>query len=239
MNKKLKIPAFATKRLKSNAKRRQRNLNALKNVAANAALHAKRTRDVKTTISRTNVHASPKEMKERNAKVLNQLKARRNAIVKAKQVKPNRQFQNQALLSLVLCNLWLVYQLSTASGKKSIPVRNAAVIAVTIAVMIAAATAATTVAVTAVTIAATTAAAIAAASLAVVATAVSHAAAVATSAAAPVATAATVATIARAVAAAVRSPRHNSIPLLWPLLPRLPPPARNTTEVEVLSLRLK
>ena len=228
---------FATKRLKSNAKRRQRNLNALKNVAANAALHAKRARDVKKTTSRRNVHASPNRMKERNAKVLNQLKARRNAIVRAKKVKPNRQFQNQALLFLELCNLWLVYQPSIVSGKKSILVRNAAVIVVTIAV----ATAAMTAAVTAATIAATTVAAIAAVSLAAVATAASHAAAVATSAAAPVATAATVVTIAHAVAAvaAARSPRHNSIPLLWLLLPRLPLPARNTTEVEVLSLRLK
>jgi len=182
-------------------------------------------------------------MRERNAKVLNQLKARRNAIVKAKKVKLNKQFQNQVLLFLALCNLWRVYQPSMASEKKSIPVRNAAVIAVTTAVMIAA-TAATIAAVTAATIAATTVAATAA-SLAAVATAASHAAAVATSAAAPVATAATVATIAHAAAAAaaaaaaVRSPRHNSIPLLWLLLPRLPPPARNTTEVEVLSLRLK
>lgn len=97
MNKKLKIPVFATKRLKRNARRRQRNLNALKNVAVNAALHAKKTTDVKTKISRRNVRASPKQTKERNAKVLNQLKARRKAIVIAKEVKPNRQFQNQAL----------------------------------------------------------------------------------------------------------------------------------------------
>jgi len=232
---------FATKRLKRNAKRPQRNLNALKNVTVNVALHAKRARDVKKKISRRIVHASPKQMRERNAKVLNQLRARRNAIVKAKEVKLNRQFQNQVLLFLALCNLWLVYQPSMASGKKLIPARNAAVIAVTTAAMIAAVTAATTAAV----IAAMTVAAIAA-SLAVVATAVSHAAAVAMSAAAPVATAATVATTvahaaaaAAAAAAAVRSPRHNSIPLLWLLPPRLLPPARNTTEIDVLSLLLK
>lgn len=105
---------FATNRLKHNAKRRQRSLNALKNVAVNVALHAKRTRDVKSKISRKNVHASPKQMKERNAKVLNQLKARRKAIVSAKEVKPNRQFQSQALLFLALYNLWLVYQPSMA-----------------------------------------------------------------------------------------------------------------------------
>lgn len=222
---------FATKRLKRNAKRRQRNLNALKKVAVNVALHAKRTRVVKTKISRRNVHASPKQMKERNAKV--QLKARRKAIVSAKMVKPNRQFQNQAL-----CNLWLVYQPNMASGKKSIPVRNAAVIVVTIAVAIAA----TTAAVTAATIAATTVAAIAAASLVAVVTAASHAAA-ATSAAAPVVTAVTAATTAHAAAAAaaaaVKSLRHNSIPLLWLLLLLPPLPARNTTEVQALSLRLK
>lgn len=220
---------FATKRLKRNAKRRQRNLNALKKVAVNVALHAKRTRVVKTKISRRNVHASPKQMKERNAKV--QLKARRKAIVSAKMVKPNRQFQNQALY-----NLWLVYQPNMASGKKSIPVRNAAVIVVTIAVAIAA----TTAAVTAATIAATTVAAIAAASLVAVVTAASHAAA-ATSAAAPVVTAVTAATTAHAAAAAaaVKSLRHNSIPLLWLLLLLPPLPARNTTEVQALSLRLK
>ena len=220
---------FATKRLKRNAKRRQRNLNALKKVAVNVALHAKRTRVVKTKISRRNVHASPKQMKERNAKV--QLKARRKAIVSAKMVKPNRQFQNQALY-----NLWLVYQPNMASGKKSIPVRNAAVIVVTIAVAIAATTA-----VTAATIAATTVAAIAAASLVAVVTAASHAAAAATSAAAPVVTAVTAATTARAAAAAaaVKSLRHNSIPLLWLLLLLPPLPARNTTEVQALSLRLK
>lgn len=221
---------FATKRLKRNAKRRQRNLNALKKVAVNVALHAKRTRVVKTKISRRNVHASPKQMKERNAKV--QLKARRKAIVSAKMVKPNRQFQNQALY-----NLWLVYQPNMASGKKSIPVRNAAVIVVTIAVAIAA----TTAAVTAATIAATTVAAIAAASLVAVVTAASHAAA-ATSAAAPVVTAVTAATTAHAAAAAaaaaVKSLRHNSIPLLWLLLLLPPLPARNTTEVQALSLRL-
>lgn len=220
---------FATKRLKRNAKRRQRNLNALKKVAVNVALHAKRTRVVKTKISRRNVHASPKQMKERNAKV--QLKARRKAIVSAKMVKPNRQFQNQALY-----NLWLVYQPNMASGKKSIPVRNAAVIVVTIAVAIAATTA-----VTAATIAATTVAAIAAASLVAVVTAASHAAAAATSAAAPVVTAVTAATTAHAAAAAaaVKSLRHNSIPLLWLLLLLPPLPARNTTEVQALSLRLK
>lgn len=222
---------FATKRLKRNAKRRQRNLNALKKVAVNVALHAKRTRVVKTKISRRNVHASPKQMKERNAKV--QLKARRKAIVSAKMVKPNRQFQNQALY-----NLWLVYQPNMASAKKSIPVRNAAVIVVTIAVAIAA----TTAAVTAATIAATTVAAIAAASLVAVVTAASHAAA-ATSAAAPVVTAVTAATTAHAAAAAaaaaVKSLRHNSIPLLWLLLLLPPLPARNTTEVQALSLRLK
>lgn len=220
---------FATKRLKRNAKRRQRNLNALKKVAVNVALHAKRTRVVKTKISRRNVHASPKQMKERNAKV--QLKARRKAIVSAKMVKPNRQFQNQALY-----DLWLVYQPNMASGKKSIPVRNAAVIVVTIAVAIAA----TTAAVTAATIAATTVAAIAAASLVAVVTAASHAAA-ATSAAAPVVTAVTAATTAHAAAAAaaVKSLRHNSIPLLWLLLLLPPLPARNTTEVQALSLRLK
>lgn len=220
---------FATKRLKRNAKRRQRNLNALKKVAVNVALHAKRTRVVKTKISRRNVHASPKQMKERNAKV--QLTARRKAIVSAKMVKPNRQFQNQALY-----NLWLVYQPNMASGKKSIPVRNAAVIVVTIAVAIAA----TTAAVTAATIAATTVAAIAAASLVAVVTAASHAAA-ATSAAAPVVTAVTAATTAHAAAAAaaVKSLRHNSIPLLWLLLLLPPLPARNTTEVQALSLRLK
>lgn len=220
---------FATKRLKRNAKRRQRNLNALKKVAVNVALHAKRTRVVKTKISRRNVHASPKQMKERNAKV--QLKARRKAIVSAKMVKPNRQFQNQALY-----NLWLVYQPNMASGKKSIPVRNAAVIVVTIAVAIAA----TTAAVTAATIAATTVAAIAAASLVAVVTAASHAAA-ATSAAAPVVTAVTAATTAHAAAAAaaVKSLRHNSIPLLWLLLLLPPLPAQNTTEVQALSLRLK
>lgn len=220
---------FATKRLKRNAKRQQRNLNALKKVAVNVALHAKRTRVVKTKISRRNVHASPKQMKERNAKV--QLKARRKAIVSAKMVKPNRQFQNQALY-----NLWLVYQPNMASGKKSIPVRNAAVIVVTIAVAIAA----TTAAVTAATIAATTVAAIAAASLVAVVTAASHAAA-ATSAAAPVVTAVTAATTAHAAAAAaaVKSLRHNSIPLLWLLLLLPPLPARNTTEVQALSLRLK
>lgn len=220
---------FATKRLKRNAKRRQRNLNALKKVAVNVALHAKRTRVVKTKISRRNVHASPKQMKERNAKV--QLTARRKAILSAKMVKPNRQFQNQALY-----NLWLVYQPNMASGKKSIPVRNAAVIVVTIAVAIAA----TTAAVTAATIAATTVAAIAAASLVAVVTAASHAAA-ATSAAAPVVTAVTAATTAHAAAAAaaVKSLRHNSIPLLWLLLLLPPLPARNTTEVQALSLRLK
>lgn len=220
---------FATKRLKRNPKRRQRNLNALKKVAVNVALHAKRTRVVKTKISRRNVHASPKQMKERNAKV--QLKARRKAIVSAKMVKPNRQFQNQALY-----DLWLVYQPNMASGKKSIPVRNAAVIVVTIAVAIAA----TTAAVTAATIAATTVAAIAAASLVAVVTAASHAAA-ATSAAAPVVTAVTAATTAHAAAAAaaVKSLRHNSIPLLWLLLLLPPLPARNTTEVQALSLRLK
>lgn len=220
---------FATKRLKRNAKRRQRNLNALKKVAVNVALHAKRTRVVKTKISRRNVHASPKQMKERNAKV--QLTARRKAIVSAKMVKPNRQFQNQALY-----NLWLVYQPNMASGKKSIPVRNAAVIVVTIAVAIAA----TTAAVTAATIAATTVAAIAAASLVAVVTAASHAAA-ATSAAAPVVTAVTAATTAHAAAAAaaVKSLRHNSIPLLWLLLLLPPLPAQNTTEVQALSLRLK
>lgn len=220
---------FATKRLKRNAKRRQRNLNALKKVAVNVALHAKRTRVVKTKISRRNVHASPKQMKERNAKV--QLKARRKAIVSAKMVKPNRQFQNQALY-----NLWLVYQPNMASGKKSIPVRNAAVIVVTIAVAIAATTA-----VTAATIAATTVAAIAAASLVAVVTAASHAAAAATSAAAPVVTAVTAATTAHAAAAAaaVKSLRHNSIPLLWLLLLLPPLPAQNTTEVQALSLRLK
>lgn len=222
---------FATKRLKRTVKRRQRNLNALKKVAVNVALHAKRTRVVKTKISRRNVHASPKQMKERNAKV--QLKARRKAIVSAKMVKPNRQFQNQALY-----NLWLVYQPNMASGKKSIPVRNAAVIVVTIAVAIAA----TTAAVTAATIAATTVAAIAAASLVAVVTAASHAAA-ATSAAAPVVTAVTAATTAHAAAAAaaaaVKSLRHNSIPLLWLLLLLPPLPARNTTEVQALSLRLK
>lgn len=225
---------FATKRLKRNAKRRQRNLNALKKVAVNVALHAKRTRVVKTKISRRNVHASPKQMKERNAKV--QLKARRKAIVSAKMVKPNRQFQNQALY-----NLWLVYQPNMASGKKSIPVRNAAVIVVTIAVAIAATTAATTAAVTAATIVATTVAAIAAASLVAVVTAASHAAAAATSAAAPVVTAVTAATTAHAAAAAaaVKSLRHNSIPLLWLLLLLPPLPARNTTEVQALSLRLK
>lgn len=220
---------FATKRLKRTVKRRQRNLNALKKVAVNVALHAKRTRVVKTKISRRNVHASPKQMKERNAKV--QLKARRKAIVSAKMVKPNRQFQNQALY-----NLWLVYQPNMASGKKSIPVRNAAVIVVTIAVAIAA----TTAAVTAATIAATTVAAIAAASLVAVVTAASHAAA-ATSAAAPVVTAVTAATTAHAAAAAaaVKSLRHNSIPLLWLLLLLPPLPAQNTTEVQALSLRLK
>lgn len=232
MSKKLKIPVFATKRLKRNAKRRQRNLNALKKVAVNVALHAKRTRVVKTKISRRNVHASPKQMKERNAKV--QLKARRKAIVSAKMVKPNRQFQNQALY-----NLWLVYQPNMASGKKSIPVRNAAVIVVTIAVAIAA----TTAAVTAATIAATTVAAIAAASLVAVVTAASHAAAAATSAVAPVVTAVTAATTAHAAAAAaaaaVKSLRHNSIPLLWLLLLLPPLPAQNTTEVQALSLRLK
>lgn len=98
---------FATKRLRSNAKKGQRNLNVLKNVAVNVTPHAKRTRIVKTKISQRNVHALPKQMKERNAKVLRHLKARRNAIaiVSAKKVKPNRQFQNQALLFLVLCNL--------------------------------------------------------------------------------------------------------------------------------------
>lgn len=223
---------FATKRLKRNAKRRQRNLNALKKVAVNVALHAKRTRVVKTKISRRNVHASPKQMKERNAKV--QLKARRKAIVSAKMVKPNRQFQNQALY-----NLWLVYQPNMASGKKSIPVRNAAVIVVTIAVAIAATTAVTAATIAA-TIAATTVAAIAAASLVAVVTAASHAAA-ATSAAAPVVTAVTAATTAHAAAAAaaVKSLRHNSIPLLWLLLLLPPLPARNTTEVQALSLRLK
>lgn len=224
---------FATKRLKRNAKRRQRNLNALKKVAVNVALHAKRTRVVKTKISRRNVHASPKQMKERNAKV--QLKARRKAIVSAKMVKPNRQFQNQALY-----NLWLVYQPNMASGKKSIPVRNAAVIVVTIAVAIAATTAVTAATIAA-TIAATTVAAIAAASLVAVVTAASHAAAAATSAAAPVVTAVTAATTAHAAAAAaaVKSLRHNSIPLLWLLLLLPPLPARNTTEVQALSLRLK
>lgn len=224
---------FATKRLKRTVKRRQRNLNALKKVAVNVALHAKRTRVVKTKISRRNVHASPKQMKERNAKV--QLKARRKAIVSAKMVKPNRQFQNQALY-----NLWLVYQPNMASGKKSIPVRNAAVIVVTIAVAIAATTAVTAATIAA-TIAATTVAAIAAASLVAVVTAASHAAAAATSAAAPVVTAVTAATTAHAAAAAaaVKSLRHNSIPLLWLLLLLPPLPARNTTEVQALSLRLK
>lgn len=224
---------FATKRLKRTVKRRQRNLNALKKVAVNVALHAKRTRVVKTKISRRNVHASPKQMKERNAKV--QLKARRKAIVSAKMVKPNRQFQNQALY-----NLWLVYQPNMASGKKSIPVRNAAVIVVTIAVAIAATTAVTAATIAA-TIAATTVAAIAAASLVAVVTAASHAAAAATSAAAPVVTAVTAATTAHAAAAAaaVKSLRHNSIPLLWLLLLLPPLPAQNTTEVQALSLRLK
>lgn len=230
---------FATKRLKSCAKRRRRNLNALKNAAVYVAVHAKRTRNVKTKISPRNVHANPLRMKERNAKVLRHLRARRNAIVSAKEVKPKKQFQNQVLLFPALYNLWLVYQPSMASGKKSIPVKSAAVIAVTIAVAIVAMTAAVTAVTIAVTTVAATIAAIAAASLAAVVTAASHAAAAATSAAAPVATAATVATIAHAVAAAVRSPRHNSIPLLWLLLPRLPLPTRNTTEAEVLSLRLK
>jgi len=90
---------FATKRLRSNAKKGRRNLNVTP--------HAKRTRIVKTKISQRNVHALPKQMKERNAKVLRHLKARRNAIaiVSAKKAKPDRQFQNQALLFRVLCNL--------------------------------------------------------------------------------------------------------------------------------------
>lgn len=46
-SKKLKIPAFVPKQLKRIAKRRQRNLNALKNVVA----HAKITRNAKTKIS--------------------------------------------------------------------------------------------------------------------------------------------------------------------------------------------
>lgn len=45
-SKKLKIPAFVPKQLKRIAKRRQRNLNALKNVA-----HVKITRNAKTKIN--------------------------------------------------------------------------------------------------------------------------------------------------------------------------------------------
>lgn len=133
-NKKLKIRAYAMERLKRNAPRRWRNLNALKNVPVqrrnlNVPSHAQMLRNVKTKISQRIVHASLKWMQERNAKVLKHLRARRNATVIVKKGKPKLASRGQVLLQAqlesrgqvllqALCNPVLPYRLSMASAKR-------------------------------------------------------------------------------------------------------------------------